>query len=129
MFCFLLVIHHNYRLLILASAQTYLICPDRVTSETKAFTPQCKLRQFDHNMPTTAYLTMIRIESFAVPASWIQCVLSKIFVISLRYFNQLDATSKVMYRHEIICTGNTALSNSQLFVFEQCSGCLVLKNL
>ena len=28
--------------------------------------------------------------------------------ISLRYFNQVDATSKVMYPHEIICSGNTA---------------------
>ena len=28
--------------------------------------------------------------------------------ISLRNFNQLDATSKVMYRHEIIYTGNKA---------------------
>ena len=31
---------------------------------------------------------------------------SKIICISLRNLNQLDATSKVMYRHEIICTGN-----------------------
>ena len=33
---------------------------------------------------------------------------SKILFISLRNFNQLDATSKVMYRHDIICTGNKA---------------------
>ena len=31
--------------------------------------------------------------------------------ISLRYFNQLDITLKVVYRHELICTGNTALFN------------------
>ena len=36
-------------------------------------------------------------------------VFQRFFCISLRYFNQLDTTSKVMYRrHEIICTGNTA---------------------
>ena len=37
----------------------------------------------------------------------------KEFFISLRSFNQLDATSKVMYRHEIISTGNTAEFNLQ----------------
>ena len=31
----------------------------------------------------------------------------KDFFISLCYFNQFDTTSKVMYRHEIICAGNT----------------------
>ena len=37
-------------------------------------------------------------------------------LISFRNFNQLDATSKVMYRHEIICTGNNAyLINNYLF--------------
>ena len=35
-------------------------------------------------------------------------VFFKDYFISLRNFNQLDATSKVMYRHEIICTGNKA---------------------
>ena len=40
---------------------------------------------------------------------------------------EFAATLKVMYPHEIICTGNTAKFNSQLFVCEQCSGCLVLK--
>ena len=41
---------------------------------------------------------------------------SKIPFISLRNFNQLDATSKVMYRHEIICTGNKAyLIHNYLF--------------
>ena len=40
----------------------------------------------------------------------------RFFFISLRNFNQLDATSKVMYRHEIICTGNKAyLINNYLF--------------
>ena len=42
---------------------------------------------------------------------------------------QLDATSKVVYRHEIICTGNTAEFNQQLFVCRQCCGCLALDNL
>ena len=41
---------------------------------------------------------------------------SKILFISLFNFNQLDATSKVMYRHEIIYTGNKAyLINNYLF--------------
>ena len=41
---------------------------------------------------------------------------SKIIFISLRNFNQLDAASKVMYRHEVICTGNKAyLINNYLF--------------
>ena len=36
----------NYSgLLILASAQTFLIFSDRVTDETTAFTSQCKLRK------------------------------------------------------------------------------------
>ena len=38
------------------------------------------------------------------------CFFKDLF-IWLRYFNQLDATSKVMYRHEIICTGYTAQFN------------------
>ena len=43
-------------------------------------------------------------------------VFFKDFFISLRNFNQLDATSKVMYRHEIICTGNNDyLINNYLF--------------
>ena len=45
------------------------------------------------------------------PTSWVlvKCVFSKSYkFISLRYFNQLDATSKVMYQHEVIYTGNTA---------------------
>ena len=32
-------------MLIIASAQTCLFCPDRVTGEAKAFTSQCKLRK------------------------------------------------------------------------------------
>ena len=41
---------------------------------------------------------------------------SKILFISLFNFNQLDATSKVMYRYEIIYTGNKAnLINNYLF--------------
>ena len=50
--------------------------------------------------------------------SWIQLI----FFISCRYFNQLDTTSNVTYRHEISCTGNTAYSfNLNIFVCEQCS--------
>ena len=57
---------------------------------------------------TTEYVTMTRTELISTPASWTQCVFSNIlFFISYRHFNQLDALSKVMYRHEIICTGNT----------------------
>ena len=40
----------------------------------------------------------------------IQGVLKDLFI--LRHdFNQLDVMSKVMYRHEIMCTGNTAQFN------------------
>ena len=34
-------------------------------------------------------------------------IFQRFFVISLRYINQLDTTSKVRYKHEIMCTGNT----------------------
>ena len=62
------------------------------------------------------YVTMTRTELISAPASWTQCVFQRFFFISLRNFNQLDATSKVMYRHEIICTGNKAyLFNNYLF--------------
>ena len=38
----------------------------------------------------------------------LQCFFFKdCFVISLPYSIQFDTTLKVMYRHEIICTGNT----------------------
>ena len=50
---------------------------------------------------------MTRTELISAPEYWIQCVFSKIFVISLPYFIQFDTTLKVIYRHEIICTGNT----------------------
>ena len=50
-------------------------------------------------------LNMTLTELISAPASWTQCVFQR-FQISLRNFNQLDATSKVMYRHEIICAGN-----------------------
>ena len=58
---------------------------------------------------------MTRTELISAPASWTQCVFQRLF-ISLPNFNQLDAISKVMYRHEIICTGNKAyLINNYLF--------------
>ena len=37
---------------------------------------------------------------FAAPSSRIQSVFSKIFFVSFRYLNQLDAALNVMYRHE-----------------------------
>ena len=55
---------------------------------------------------TTAYVTMTRTELFEAPDSWIQWIFSKDFFISRRNFNQLDTTSNVTYRHEIMCTGN-----------------------
>ena len=59
---------------------------------------------------------MMRTELISALTSWTQCVFQTFFFISLRNFNQLDATSKVMYRHEIICTGNKAyLINNYLF--------------
>ena len=60
---------------------------------------------------------MTRTELISAPAYWIQNLcFSKILFISLRNFNQSDATLKVMYRHEIICTGNKAyLINNYLF--------------
>ena len=51
---------------------------------------------------------MTRIELISAPASWTMCFSKILFFISLRNFNNLDATSKVVYRHEIICTGNKA---------------------
>ena len=52
-----------------------------------------------------AYVNMTRTELFAAPQ------MLKDMFISLRNFNQFDATSKVMYQHEIICTGNTGQFN------------------
>ena len=79
-----------------------------------------KRRRLRHNVnyvkTTTTYVTMTRTELISAPASWTQSVFQRFFFISLRNFNQLDATSKVMYRHEIICTGNKAyLINNYLF--------------
>ena len=62
----------------------------------------CKLRLFDHKIATTAYVMMTRTELFAPSTCRIQCVFSKIF------FSLMIHTSKVMYRHEIICTINMA---------------------
>ena len=56
---------------------------------------------------------MTHTDLFAVPLSRIQYDFSWIFLISLRYFNQLDPSSKAMSRHEIICTKNTAQFNYQ----------------
>ena len=93
-----------------------------MTGETKTSTSHCKLRKgLDGIRSYDAH----RIDC-STRIMDTMCFF-KDFFISLRYFNQLDATSKVIYRHEINCTGNTAQFNSQLFVCKQCSGCLVLK--
>ena len=76
---------------------------------------------------------MTRTELISAPASWTQCVFKTFFFISLHNFNQLDATSKVMYRHEIICTGNTVyfkvskftINNDQLSVSRICCEIIV----
>ena len=94
---------HNCRLLILASAQTWLICPNSVTGETTAFTSQCKLhkgRNCIRNYDTHIIVCSARI----LDTMWF---LKDFCFISLLYFNQLDTTSKVMYGHKIMCTGNT----------------------
>ncbi len=75
----------------ISSAQTCLNCPDRVTGKTKTPTSQCKLRK--------GHDGMTRTELISAPASWTRCVFQRFFFISLRNFNQLDAASKVMYRH------------------------------
>ena len=96
---------NNCRSLILASAKTCLICQDCVTSERNEGTR--RLRQnVNYVKVTTTYVTMTGTELFAAPESWTQCIFSNILCISLYYFSTLDATSKVMYRHEIISTGN-----------------------
>ena len=72
-----------------------------------------KRRRLRHNVnylnATTVYITMMRTELISAPEYWIglQCVFQSFFVISLPYFIQFATTLKVMYRHEIICTGNT----------------------
>ena len=81
-----------------------------MSGKTKALTSQCKLHMFDHKIATMAYVTITRSELFT-PRSCLQCVFFKDCFISLGYLNKFDATSKVMYRHEIICTGNTAQFN------------------
>ena len=71
----------------------------------------------DYVKATTAYVTMTRTELISAPASWTQCVFQRFFFISLRNLNQLDAISKVMYRHEIICTGNKVYLTLSLWNF------------
>ena len=70
------------------------MCSDRMTGKMKAFTSQCKLRKGHDGIGN-------------YDAHRIDCdarILDTICFISLCYFNQLDAISKVMCRHEIICT-------------------------
>ena len=68
------------------------ICPDRVTGETKVFASQCKLRKGHDGRRRR--LTLTRTELISAPE---YCNFSKICFIPRRYFNQLDAISKVMY--------------------------------
>ena len=73
-------------------------CPDRVTGETKTSTSQWKLRKGHDGMRNyDAY----RVD-FSASILDTTCF-QRLFFISLRNFNQLDVSSKVMYRHEIMC--------------------------
>ena len=76
-------------MLILASAQMCSICPNRVTGETKVFASQCKLRKGHDGRRN--------YDAHRVDFSAKYCNFSKICFIPRRYFNQLDAISKVMY--------------------------------
>ena len=90
-------------MLIISSAQTCLNYPDRVTGGAKTSTSQCKLRKgHDEIRNYDAY--RVYFSASILDTMWFFYFF--IFT-SYRNVNQLDATSKVMYRHEIICTGNT----------------------
>ena len=107
---------------IIGTTTRQLICLDRVSGETKAFTPRCKLRK---------RLGGIRnYDAHRICQNHGHHVFFQIFFY--RFDILISWTLHRMlcrpYRHEIICTGNTALFNSQVYVCEQCSGCLVLKN-
>ncbi len=79
---------------IIGTTTRQVICPDRVSGETKAFTSQCKLRKS---------LDGIRnYDAHRICQNHGHHVFFQRFFLSFRYFNQLDATSNVMYRHEII---------------------------
>ena len=82
---------------------TCLNCPDRVTGGAKTSTSQCKLRK-DHDGIRNYDAYRVDFSASILDTVFFQNIL---FFISYRHFNQLDATSKVMYRHEISCTGNT----------------------
>ena len=75
-------------------------CPDCVAGETKAFTSQCKLREGHDGIRN------YDVHRLACNARIMDTmgIFSKICYLD---FNQFDATSKVIYRHEIVCTGNT----------------------
>ena len=69
-----------------------------------------KRRHLRHNLndvkATTESVTMTRTD-FSARILDTVVFFQRFFVISLPYFIQFDTTLKVMYRHEIICTGNT----------------------
>ena len=101
--CYITYYQNNCRLLILESVQTCLNCPDRVAGETKTFTSQCNLRKGHEGIRNyNAYRVGFSASMFDTV-----CFYKDSFFISLCYFNQFDTTSKVMYRYEIICAGNT----------------------
>ena len=86
-------------------------CPERVTGETKTFTSQCKLSKgHDDIRNYDAYIVDFSASIFDTVCFY----KDSFFFISLCYFNQFDTTSKVMYRHEIICAGNTVRFNYKL---------------
>ena len=99
---------------IISSAQTCLNCSDRVTGGANTSTSQCKLRKGRDGIRNyDAY--RVDFSANILDTMWFSGIL---FFMSLRNFNQLDATSKVrpMYRHEIISSGNKAyLINNYLF--------------
>ena len=65
------------------------ICPDRVTGELR-----CLRHNVNYVKAMPADVTMTRTELISAPE---YCNFSKICFIPRRYFNQLDAISKVMY--------------------------------
>ena len=75
-----------------------------MTGETKAFTSQCKLRKGNDGIRNyDAY----KVDFSARNLNTVVFFLKDVSVISLPYLIQFDTTLKVMYRHEILCAGNT----------------------
>ena len=87
-----------------------------MTGETKAFTSQCKLRE-GHDGIRNYDMHRIVCHASILDTN----VLFQRFIYLASLFYQLDTTLKVMYQHEIICTGNTVQFNLKLFVCTQCT--------